>query len=110
MTDLPLPLTIPSQPELPDPDGLPHDGKGNILGGESKWTSWRAAHRPCDWCVLIIHQGKHNGHPRAASQKRTGPNGIAALCNEHGERQKRRDDAVARHLAGIRSSQKKTKR
>lgn len=110
MTDLPLPLVIPLQPELPDPNDLPHDGTGVPLGGESKWTSHRGGHRPCDRCVRAIHQGLMDSHPRAASMKRTGPNGVELMCNEHGERQKRRDDLVARHLDGIRNSQKKTRR
>jgi hypothetical protein len=110
MTDQPLPLEIPVQPELPDPNDLPHDGQGNPLGGESKWTAYRGAHQPCGRCVRAIHQGLMSTHPRAASQKRTGPNGVELLCNEHGERQKRRDDGVARHLAGVRASHKTRRR
>lgn len=110
MTDQPLPFEVPPATELPDPNDLPHDGTGKPLGGESKWTAHRGAHKPCDRCVRAIHQGLQKSHPRAASHKRTGPNGIEALCNDHGERQKRRDDLVAHHLAGIRSSSKKTRR
>ena len=110
MTTPPLPFEVPRPPALPEPNDLPHDGKGNPLGGESRWTTHRGAHKPCDRCVRAIHQGLMNVHPRPASMKRTGPNGAEALCNEHGERQKTRDALVARHLAGIRSSAKKGRR
>lgn len=110
MSTPPLPFEVPVSAELPEPNDLPHDGTGVPLGGESKWTAYRGSHRPCDRCVRAIHQGLMNSHPRAGSQKRTGPNLIEILCNEHGERQKRRDEKVDLHLAGIRASTKKTRR
>lgn len=110
MTSPPLPFEVPPAPALPEPNDLPHDGKGNPLGGEARWSPHRGPHKPCDRCVRAIHQGLMNSHPRAASQKRTGPNGTEALCNEHAERQKTRDAMVARHLASLRASTSKTRR
>lgn len=110
MTTPPLPFEVPAQAALPDPNDLPHDGTGVPLGGESKWTAHRGAHKPCDRCVRAIHQGLMKSHPRAASMKRTGPNAVELMCNEHGERQKSRDDIVARRLAGIRASSKNVTR
>ncbi len=103
MTTSPLPFDVPNGQELPDPTGLSTDAQGNILGGEAKWLDYKGAHKPCDWCVLCIHQGRMNTHPRPARRKRNGPNGITLLCPEHGDRQKIRDDQVARQLAELRS-------
>lgn len=103
-------MPAPDVPHIPDPTGLPVDRDGKILGGDAKWTRYTGKHCPCDWCVMAIHQNLYAAHPQPARLRRKGPNGEALLCHQHAERQKTRDDQVARHLAGIRASQKKTGR
>ncbi|MET0349438.1 MAG: hypothetical protein ABW067_06605 [Rhizobacter sp.] len=92
------------QPEVPDPSGLPNtDTAGKILGGIAKWVDYKLKHRPCDWCVLAIHQGLMKSHPHPARRVRVGPNDTRAtapaLCVQHAARQEARDRMAERDAA-----------
>lgn len=104
-------MAAPATPELPDPTDLPKDAAGQPLGGDAKWTSYSGAHRACDRCIRAINQGVMRTHPLPARRKRTGPTSVPELlCLQHAERQETRDKMVQHRLAGLRTSQKKTRR
>lgn len=93
-----------NQPEVPDPRGLPHTAPdGTILGGIAKWVDFKLRHRPCDWCVLAIHQGLMKSHPHPGRRVRVGPNDTRAtapvLCVQHAARQEARDKMAERDAA-----------
>lgn len=106
------------QPQVPDPKGLPHTTPdGTILGGIARWSDFKLKHRPCDWCVLAIHQGLMKSHPLPGRRVRMGPNDTRStapvLCVQHAERQETRDLMAARFLAAAREHtelQARTKR
>lgn len=104
-------MAAPAVPELPDPTDLPKGEDGQPLGGDAKWTTYKGAHRPCDRCIRALNQGVMHTHPQPGRRKRTGPTSEPeVLCHVHAERQETRDRMVQHRLAGLRTSQKKTRR
>jgi hypothetical protein len=74
----------------PMPDGL-----YGALG--TKWTKYGGVHKPCEYCVQLIHHGGGR-HPEPARWRRKGPNDERLLCNDHGEQQRRLDDKVTQEV------------
>lgn len=68
--------------------------EGQLGACDVKWSSFRGARRPCDFCTRIIHQmgaGKAP-YPRTATSRRKGPNDDLFLCPEHAVIQREKDD------------------
>lgn len=103
-------MPAPDVTHIPDPNDLPHDSEGNPLGGEAVWTAHKGGHKPCDWCVRVIHQKLYDRHPQPGRMRRRGPVETVVLCHQHGERQKARDERVKLHLKEVRASTKTRRR
>jgi hypothetical protein len=100
----------PDVPHIPDPSDLSKNVYGEPVGGDAVWTVHRGAHRPCDWCVRVIHQGLYHRHPQPGRMRRKGPVDTVVLCHQHGQRQRERDDKVKAHLKEMRASTNKARR
>lgn len=79
-----------------EPEPLPPIAEKLWGACDVKWTAWRGAHRPCDYCTKRIHEMGTAAapFPRAATKRRKGPNDDRYLCPEDAELQKRLDDAA----------------
>jgi hypothetical protein len=77
----------------------------------TKWTTYKGVHKPCDACVELIHEmGTGRApHPQPARLKRTGPNGDRFLCNEHAEQHKRLDHQVTAEKKAAEDADQRTR-